>query len=73
MRSALSIIAIVTFGNASVERMFAYVSYLLYAVYALFVVLAFSRFGDEIQAAFASETQRRKLGGRAVPSMPATI
>jgi uncharacterized membrane protein YkvI len=51
----LSIIAIVTFGNASVERMFAYVSYLLYAVYALFVVLAFSRFGDEIQAAFASE------------------
>jgi uncharacterized membrane protein YkvI len=52
----LSIIAIVTFGNASVERMFAYVSYLLYAVYALFVVLAFSRFGNEIQAAFASES-----------------
>jgi uncharacterized membrane protein YkvI len=51
----LSIIAIVTFGNASVERMFAYVSYLLYAVYALFVVLAFSRFGDEIQLAFARE------------------
>lgn len=52
----LSIIAIVTFGNASVERMFAYVSYLLYAVYALFVVLAFSRFGNEIQAAFASDS-----------------
>ena len=52
----LSIIAIVTFGNVSVERMFAYVSYLLYAVYALFVVLAFSRFGDEIRAAFASES-----------------
>ena len=51
----LAIIAIVTFGNVSVERMFAYVSYLLYAVYALFVVLAFSRFGGEIQAAFASE------------------
>ena len=51
----LSIIAIVTFGNASVERMFAYVSYLLYAVYALFVVLAFSRFGNEINAAFASD------------------
>ena len=50
----LSIIAIVTFGNVSVERMFAYVSYLLYAVYALFVVLGFSRFGSEIQAAFAS-------------------
>lgn len=52
----LSIIAIVTFGNTSVERMFAYVSYLLYAVYALFVVLAFSRFGSEIQAAFARES-----------------
>lgn len=50
---ALSIIAIVTFGNASVERMFAYVSYLLYAVYALFVVLAFSRFGEQIETAFA--------------------
>ena len=53
---ALAIVAIVTFGNASVERMFAYVSYLLYAVYALFVVLAFSRFGGEIQAAFARDT-----------------
>lgn len=53
----LSIIAIVTFGNVSVERMFAYVSYLLYAVYALFVVLAFSRFGEEIRAAFASESE----------------
>jgi len=52
----LSIIAIVTFGNTSVERMFAYVSYLLYAIYALFVVLAFSRFGSEIQAAFARES-----------------
>ena len=52
----LSIIAIVTFGNKSVERMFEWVSYLLYAVYALFVVLAFSRFGPAIQAAFASES-----------------
>lgn len=51
----LSIIAIVTFGNASVERMFAYVSYLLYAVYALFVILAFSRFGNEIRTAFAND------------------
>ena len=53
---ALSIVGIVTYGNVSVERMFAYVSYLLYAVYALFVVLAFSRFGSEIQAAFANPT-----------------
>ena len=53
---AFMIIGIVTFGNTSVERMFAYVSYLLYAVYALFVILAFSRFGDQIQAAFAHDT-----------------
>jgi uncharacterized membrane protein YkvI len=53
---AFSIIAIVTYGNVSVERMFAYVSYLLYAVYALFVVLAFSRFGEQIQEAFARDT-----------------
>jgi len=53
---AASIIGIVTFGNASVERMFAYVSYLLYAVYALFVILAFSRFGNQIQEAFASDS-----------------
>jgi uncharacterized membrane protein YkvI len=51
-----AIIAIVTFGNKSVERMFAWVSYLLYAVYALFVVLGFSSFGPEIQAAFARES-----------------
>jgi len=53
---ALAIIAIVTFGNKSVERMFEWVSYLLYAVYALFVILAFSRFGTEIGNAFSRET-----------------
>jgi uncharacterized membrane protein YkvI len=41
----LAIISIVTFGNHSVERMFAWVSYLLY-------VLAFTRFGDQIGEAF---------------------
>ncbi|MEO6114670.1 MAG: hypothetical protein ABIP07_09525, partial [Sphingomicrobium sp.] len=50
---AAAIIAIVTFGNASVERMFVYVSYLLYAVYLLFIVLAFTQFGDRIAAGFA--------------------
>jgi uncharacterized membrane protein YkvI len=47
------IILVVTFGNVSVERLFAYVSYLLYGVYALFIVLAFTRFGDRIAAGFA--------------------
>ena len=48
-----AIIAIVTFGNASVERMFVYVSYLLYAVYLLFIVLAFTKFGGRIADGFA--------------------
>lgn len=51
---AAAIVAVVTFGNSSVERMFAYVSYLLYAVYALFIVLAFTHFGDRIGAGFES-------------------
>ena len=50
---AFAIIAVVTFGNASVERMFVYVSYLLYAVYLLFIVLAFTRFGGRIESGFA--------------------
>jgi len=41
------------FGNSSVERLFKYVSFLLYAVYAVFLVLALSRFGDRIAANFA--------------------
>ena len=51
---AAAIVAVVTFGNASVERMFAYVSFLLYAVYALFILLAFTHFGDRISVGFAS-------------------
>ena len=54
MALAAAIIAIVTFGNASVERMFVYVSYLLYAVYLLFIVLAFTKFGGRIADGFAA-------------------
>lgn len=50
---AALIIAIVTFGNASVERMFVYVSYLLYAVYLLFIIFAFTKFGGRIADGFA--------------------
>ena len=50
---AAAIVAVVTFGNASVERMFVYVSYLLYAVYLLFIVLAFTKFGGRIADGFA--------------------
>jgi uncharacterized membrane protein YkvI len=42
----------VAFGNTSVERLFKYVSFLLYGVYALFVLLAFTHFGARIVAAF---------------------
>lgn len=50
------IILFTTFGNKAVEHLFEYVSYLLYAVYALFIVLAYTRFGDGIAAGFALDT-----------------
>jgi uncharacterized membrane protein YkvI len=40
------------FGNKSVERVFAWVSILLYGVYALFVVFALSTFGSRISQTF---------------------
>ncbi|NZA24790.1 hypothetical protein H0E84_00170 [Luteimonas sp. SJ-92] len=50
----LAIGAVVTFGNRSVERLFGWASLLLYAVYFLFVVFAWSAFGDRIAAAVSS-------------------
>ncbi len=47
------IILFVTFGNKSVERLFEYVSYLLYGVYALFIALALTSFGDRVAAGFS--------------------
>jgi uncharacterized membrane protein YkvI len=44
------------FGNAAVEELFKYVSFLLYAVYALFLFLALTRFGDKIASAFAAHS-----------------
>ncbi|HWI87708.1 MAG TPA: hypothetical protein VNS11_00475 [Sphingomicrobium sp.] len=51
------IAAIVAFGNKAVEALFRDVSYLLYGVYALFIVLALSTFGDRIPGAFAANPQ----------------
>lgn len=45
---AAAIALVATFGNTSVERLFKYVTFLLYGVYALFVVLSLSRFGDRV-------------------------
>lgn len=39
-------------GNQAVEQLFKYVSFLLYGVYAIFLVLALTRFGDAISAGF---------------------
>ncbi|MGN6375646.1 MAG: YkvI family membrane protein [Sphingomonas sp.] len=62
---ALAIGLFATFGNASVERLFKYVTILLYAVYILFVILSVARFGDRIGHAFAATapTDDWALGG----------
>lgn len=48
------IVGFATFGNAAVERLFKYVSLLLYGVYALFLLLAVTRFGAAIARSFAA-------------------
>lgn len=50
----LGIAGFAAFGNASVERLFTWVSFLLYGVYALFLVLMLARFGGPVRDAFAS-------------------
>jgi len=54
---ALSIASVVAFGNRAVERLFRDVSYLLYGVYALFIVLALSKFGARVPGGFAAYPQ----------------
>ena len=54
---AAGIAAIVAFGNNAVERLFRDVSYYLYAIYALFIVLALWRFGNAVPAGFAANPQ----------------
>jgi uncharacterized membrane protein YkvI len=51
---AAAIALFVTFGNASVERLFKYVSFLLYGVYALFVLLSLGSFGPRSAEHFAA-------------------
>lgn len=51
---ALAILATVSLGNAAVEGVFKYVSFLLYGVYALFLILSLASFGDRIAARFAT-------------------
>lgn len=44
------------FGNRAVESLFKWVSFFLYAVYALFLVLALSTFGDRVVQNFSEAT-----------------
>lgn len=50
----IGIVACVTFGNAGVERVFVWVSILLYATYGVFLILALAGVGGRIAAAFAA-------------------
>jgi len=51
---AVSIAGIVAFGNKAVERLFRDVSYYLYAIYAVFIVLALWKFGTRVPGGFAA-------------------
>jgi uncharacterized membrane protein YkvI len=51
------IAGVVAFGNKAVERLFRDVSYYLYAIYALFIILALWKFGDRVPGGFAANPQ----------------
>jgi len=51
------IAGVVAFGNPAVERLFRDVSYLLYGVYALFIVIALAKFGSRVPAGFEAFPQ----------------
>jgi uncharacterized membrane protein YkvI len=51
------IAGVVAFGNKAVERLFRDVSYYLYAIYALFIVLALWKFGERVPGGFAANPQ----------------
>jgi len=52
----VSIVIVASYGNASVERLFKWVSIFLYGVYAIFLALSLYSFGNRIQANFAITT-----------------
>ncbi|MDH7972343.1 hypothetical protein QH494_09130 [Sphingomonas sp. AR_OL41] len=62
---AAAIAMFVSFGNASVERLFKYVSFLLYGVYILFVLLSVNSFGGQIAESFSrpAPSEGWALGG----------
>jgi uncharacterized membrane protein YkvI len=54
---AIGIAGVVAFGNKAVERLFRDVSYYLYAIYAVFIVLALWRFGARVPGGFAAHPE----------------
>jgi uncharacterized membrane protein YkvI len=54
---AVGIAGVVAFGNRAVEALFRDVSYLLYGVYALFIILALWKFGERVPGGFAAYPQ----------------
>jgi uncharacterized membrane protein YkvI len=54
---AAGIAGVVAFGNKAVERLFRDVSYYLYAIYAVFIVLALWKFGERVPGGFATNPQ----------------
>jgi uncharacterized membrane protein YkvI len=54
---AACIAGVVAFGNKAVERLFRDVSYYLYAIYAVFIVLALWKFGARVPGGFAGHSQ----------------
>jgi len=54
---AAGIAGVVAFGNKAVERLFRDVSYLLYGVYALFIILALWKFGERVPGGFETYPQ----------------
>jgi uncharacterized membrane protein YkvI len=54
---AACIAGVVAFGNKAVERLFRDVSYYLYAIYAVFIVLALWKFGARVPAGFSDHPQ----------------
>jgi uncharacterized membrane protein YkvI len=50
----ISIALVTAYGSPSVERLFTYVSFLLYGVYVLFVLLSLTHFGGRIVRAYAA-------------------
>jgi uncharacterized membrane protein YkvI len=57
MLLAVCIAGVVAFGNKAVEALFRDVSYLLYGVYAVFIVLALWKFGARVPGGFAANPQ----------------